>query len=118
MSQEKVLVRKVNISEKEKVLAISPKVVRYVDHRVNISEEQREKLLSAIGESEAVSIRFQHKDLWGGNDLIAFTEQQFKIITIAFDKGREVIINMSEDQVQKHGAFIDMDEDEYFFLPL
>ena len=94
------------------------KVVRYVEHRVNISEEQREKLLSAIGEREAVSIRFRHEDLSGGNDLIAFTEQQFKIITSAFDKGREVIINMSKDQVQKHGAFIDMDEDEYFFSPV
>ena len=40
MSQEKVLVRKVNISEKEKVIDISPKVVRYVDYRVNIPEEQ------------------------------------------------------------------------------
>ena len=97
---------------------MSQETLRYVEHRVNISEEQREKLLSAIGEREAVTIRFRHKDLWGGNDLIAFTEQQFKIIKSAFDKGREVIINMSKDQVQKHGAFIDMDEDDYFFSPL
>ena len=102
----------------EKVLANAPSIVRYIKHRVNISEEQREKLLSAICDREAVSIRFRHEDLWGGNDLIAFTEQQFKIITIAFDKGREVIINMSKDQVQQHGAFIDMDEDDYFFSPL
>ena len=92
--------------------------MRYVEHRVNISKEQREKFFSAIGEREAVSIRFRHEDLSGGNDLIAFTEQQFKIITSAFDKGREVIINMKKDQVQKHGAFIDMDEDEYFFSPV
>ena len=97
---------------------MSQETLRYVEHRVNISEEQREKFCSAIGESEAVTIRFRHKDLWGGNDLIAFTEQQFKIIKSAFDKGREVIINMSKDQVQKHGAFIDMDEDDYFFSPL
>ena len=98
----------------EKVLANAPSI----EHRVNISEEQREKLLSAICDREAVSIRFRHEDLWGGNDLIAFTEQQFKIITIAFDKGREVIINMSKEQVQKHGAFIDMDEHEYLFSPV
>ena len=91
-------------------------VARYIKHRVNISEEQREKLLSAICDREAVSIRFRHEDLSGGDDLIAFTEQQFKIIKSAFDKGREVIINMSKDQVQKQGAF--MDEDEYFFLPV
>ena len=54
----------------------------YVEHRVNIPEEQREKFFSAIGEREAVSIRFRHEDLSGGNDLIAFTEQGSKIITI------------------------------------
>ena len=112
MSQEKVLVRKVNISEKEKV--------RYEHFRVNIPEEQREKLLSAICDREAVSIRFRHEDLSGGDDLIAFTEQQFKIITIAFEKGREVIINMSKEQVHKHTAAMDIVyyEDDYFFLPL
>ena len=95
---------------------MSQEKVRYVEHRVNISEEQREKLFSAIGDREAVSIRFRHEDLSGGNDLIAFTEQGSKIITIAFEKGREVIINMSKDQVQRHGAF--MDEDDLIFLPV
>ena len=100
----------------ENVLANAPSIVRYEHFRVNIPEEQREKLLSAICDREAVSIRFRHEDLSGGNDLIAFTEQQFKIIASAFDKGREVIINMSKDQVQKHGAF--MDEDDLIFLPV
>ena len=102
----------------EKVLANAPSIVRYIKHRVNISKEQREKFFSAIGEREAVSIRFRYEDLFRGNDLIAFTMQQFKIIASAFEKGREVIINMSKDQVQIHGAFIDMDEDDYFFSPL
>ena len=97
---------------------MSQENVRYEHFRVNISEEQREKLLSAICDREAVSIRFRYEDLFGDNDLIAFTEQQFKIIASAFEKRREVIINMSKDQVQKHGAFIDMDEDEYFFSPV
>ena len=100
----------------EKVLANAPSIVRYIKHRVNIPDEQREKLLSAIGEREAVSIRFRYEDLSGGNDLIAFTEQGSKIITSAFEKGREVIINMSKDQVQRHGAF--MDEDDLIFLPV
>ena len=99
---------------------MSQEKVCYIKHRVNISEEQREKLCSAIGESEAVTIRFRYEDLFGGNDLIAFTEQQFKIIASAFEKRREVIINMSKDQVQKHGAFIDIVHkgDDYFFLTL
>ena len=100
----------------EKVLANAPSIVRYIKHRVNIPEEQREKFLSAICDREAVSIRFRHEDLSGGNDLISFTEQQFKIITIALEKGREVIINMSKKQVQKHGAF--MDEDDLIFIPV
>ena len=95
---------------------MSQENVRYEHFRVKIPEEQREKLLSAICDREAVSIRFRHEDLSGGDDLIAFTEQQFKIITIALEKGREVIINMSKDQVQKNRAF--MDEDEYFFSPV
>ena len=95
---------------------MSQEKVRYVEHRVNISEEQREKFFSAIGEREAVSIRFRHEDLSRGNDLIAFTEQGSKIIASAFDKGREVIINMSKEQVQRHGAF--MDEDDLIFLPV
>ena len=95
---------------------MSQENVRYVEHRVNIPEEQREKLLSAICDMESVTIRFRHEDLSRGDDLIAFTEQGSKIITIAFEKGREVIINMSKDQVQKHRAF--MDEDDLIFLPV
>ena len=105
-----------NKMSQENVLANAPSIVRYVEHRVNISKEQREKLLSAICDRKAVSIRFRHEDLWGGNDLIAFTEQGSKIIASAFEKGREVIINMSKEQVQKHGAF--MDEDDLIFLPV
>ena len=104
----------------EKVLANAPSIVRYIKHRVNISKEQREKFLSAIGEREAVSIRFRYEDLSDGDDLIAFTMQQFKRIASAFDKGRGVIINMSEDQVQIHGAFIDIvyKGDDYFFFDI
>ena len=114
MSQENVIVRKVNNSEKEKVIANDLKVVRYVDYRVNIPEDQRERFYSAIDNNRSVSIRFKHKDLWEGDDLIAFTMQQFKRIASAFDKGRGVIINMSEEQVQKHEI---VDVDDYFYSP-
>ena len=94
---------------------MSQENVRYVDHRVNISEEEKEKLCSAIDNNEVVTIRFKHKDLGGGDDLIAFTLQQFKKIANAFGKGRGVTINMSKDQVQKHEI---IDEDDFFFSPL
>ena len=87
-------------------------MVRYVDHRVNISEEEKEKFFSAIDNNEAVTIRFRHKDLGGGDDHISFTLQQFKKIANAFGKGRGVTIKMSKDQVQQHEI---VDEDDYFF---
>ena len=80
-------------------------------HRVNISEEQKDKMCSAIADHQTVIIKFKHKDLMGGDNLIAFTDQQFKRIANAFDKGRGVTIKMSEDQVQQHEI---VDEDEFF----
>ena len=88
--------------------------VRYIDHRVNISEEQKEKFCSAFDNNEGVIIIFKHEDLMSGHDLISFTEQQFKRIVNAFDKGRGLTIKMSEDQVQKHEI---VDEDDYFLSP-
>ena len=90
-------------------------MVHYVDHRVNISEEEKEKFCSAIDNNEAVTIRFRHKDLGAGDDLISFTLQQFKKIANAFGKGRGVTINMSKDQVQQHEI---VDEDDYFLSPV
>ena len=89
--------------------------VRYENFRVNIPEDQRDKFCSAIGEREAVSIRFRPEDLSGRKDRIDINEQQFKILTIAFERGREVIINMSKEQVQRHGAYLD---DDIIFLPV
>ena len=100
---------------------MSQEKVRYVDHRVNISEEEKEKLCSAIDNNEGVTIRFKHKDLGGGDDLIAFTLQQFKKIANAFGKGRGVTINMSKDQVQQQQRLAIaeiIDEDDFFFSPL
>ena len=47
----------------------------------------------------------------GGDDLISFTDQQFKRIANAFDKGRGVTIIMSKDQVKQHEI---VDEYEFF----
>ena len=94
---------------------LSQEKVRYVDHRVNMSEEERERFCSAIDNNESITIRFKHKDLLGGDDLIAFTMQQFKRIASAFGKGRGVTIKMSKDQVQRHEI---IDEDDFFFSPL
>ena len=86
--------------------------VRYIDHRVNISEEQKEKVCSAIDNNEGVTIKFNHEDLMSGDNVISFTEQQFKRLANAFDKGRGLTIDMSEDQVKQHEMV-----DEYdFFL--
>ena len=52
--------------------------MRYIDHRVNISDDQKDKFCSAQTANEGVTIRFKHEDLMGGDNLISFTEQQFK----------------------------------------
>ena len=80
--------------------------VSYENFRVTIPEDQRDKFCSAIGEGEAVSLRFNPEALTGCKDRIDINEQQFKILTIALEKGREVIINMSEEQVQRHGGYL------------
>ena len=98
---------------------LSQEKVRYIDHKVNISEEEKEKLCSAIDNNEGVTIRFKHKDLMSGDNLISFTEQQFKRLANAFDKGRGLTIKMSEDQVKQHEIVADAggDEDDYFLSP-
>ena len=107
VSQDKARVNIVSISEEEKV--------RYVAQRVNIPEEEKKRFCSAIDNNEAVTIRFRHKDLGGGDDLICFTLQQFTRIANAFGKGRGITINMSKDQVQQHEI---VDEDDLFFSPV
>ena len=48
----------------------------------------------------------------GGDNVISFTNQQFKRLANAFDKGRGLTIDMSKDQVKQHEIV-----DEYdFFL--
>ena len=85
--------------------------MHYIDHRVTISEEQKDKFSSAIDNNEGVIIKFNHKDLMGGDNVIAFTDQQFKRVANAFSQGRGLVIKMSEDQVQKHEI---VDEDDFF----
>ena len=95
---------------------LSQEKVRYIDHKVNISEEEKEKLCLAIDNNEGVTIRFKYKDLCGGDNLISFTEQQFKRIANAFDmRQRGVTIKMSKDQVQQHEI---VEEDDYFLSPV
>ena len=93
---------------------MSQEKVRYVDHRVNISEEEKEKFCSAIDNNEDVTIRFKYKELVGGDNLISFTLKQFKKIANAFGKGRGVTIKMSKDQVQQH-EIVEEDDDDMFF---
>ena len=94
---------------------MSQENVRYEQFRVTISEDQRYKFESAIGEGEAVSLRFDPESLTGCKDRIAINEHQFRILSSALEKGREVIINMSVEQVKRHSAYMD---DDLIFLPV
>ena len=78
----------------------------YVNVRVNILEEQKEKLQHAIkANCSAVSIRLGHEDL-KGNDILAITNSQAKKMANAYENGKSITIRMSSRQL-KHNTKIE-----------
>ena len=71
---------------------------RYTDVKLNISDEQKDKLRKAIETNTAVSIRLKHADL-SGDHVIALTKCQIKKVTTAYEKGVGVTIKMSKSQL-------------------
>ena len=81
-------------------------MTKYVNVKVNISEGQKEKLQHAIKAScLATSIRLGHKDL-KGNDIIAVTNSQAKMLAKAHENGRGITIKMTSKQL-KHNTKIE-----------
>ena len=81
-------------------------MTRYVNIRVNISEEQKEKLQHDIKAScSALSICLGHKDL-KGNDIIAVTNSQAKKLAKAHENGKGITIRMTLKQL-KHNTKIE-----------
>ena len=84
---------------------------RYVNVKVNISEEQKQKLQSAIQVGGPVSIRLGHDDL-NGEDVLALTNSQVNKIAKAYEGGKGITIKMSKSQLAHNkkveGGFLGM----------
>ena len=81
-------------------------MTRCVNVKVDMSEGQKEKLQHAIKVGcSAVSIRLGHKDLQG-NDIIAITSSQAKMLAKAHENGKGITIRMTLKQL-KHNTKIE-----------
>ena len=79
---------------------------KYVNVKVNISEEQKEKLQHAIkANCSTTSIPLGHEDL-RGNDILAVTGSQAKKLAKAHENGKGITIRMTLKQL-KHNTKIE-----------
>ena len=79
--------------------------------RVNISENQKDKIKHAVDTKIPVSIRLSYEDLCG-NDALALTNSQVKRMGKAYENGKGITIKMSKRQVvhniKTEGGFLGM----------
>ena len=75
-------------------------MTKYLNVKVNISEEQKKKLQHAMKENcPDVNIRLGHENL-KGNDILAVTESQAKKLAKAHENGKGTTIRMSSEQLK------------------
>ena len=86
-------------------------MTQYYEHRVSISEGQKDKIKKAIESKTGVSIKLANSDLIG-NDLLALTKAQTQRLQKALEAGKGITIKMSKTQVMKNlqveGGFLGM----------
>ena len=86
-------------------------MTQYYEHRVSISNGQRDKIRKAIESKTGVSIKLANSDLIGG-DLLALTKAQILRLQKALETGKGLTIKMSKTQVRKNlkveGGFLGM----------
>lgn len=85
---------------------------QYIKVKVNISENQRKKLKTALDNgADKVSIQLDHTDL-NGEDILAVTKRQVNRMAKALREGRGVRISMSPTQLKYNlrveGGFLGM----------
>lgn len=68
----------------------------YIEQRLDISENQKEKVKRAMQNNEAVTIRVENI----GDDIIALTETQINKINKAFEQNKAVNIKLSKQQLK------------------
>ena len=87
-------------------------MTNYINVKVNISEGQRKRLISALqNNAEKITIQLAHNDL-NGEDVIALTKSQFNKLARAMNKGKGARITMSPTQLKHNlsveGGFLGM----------
>ena len=86
-------------------------MTQYYEHRVSISNGQRDKIRKAIESKTGVSIKLANSDLIG-DDLLALTKAQTLRLQKALATGKGITIKMSKTQVRKNlkveGGFLGM----------
>ena len=82
-------------------------MMMYTNVKVNISEGQKEKLQHTIKAGcSAVSIRLGHEDL-KGNNILAVTNSQAKMLVKAHENGKGITIRMSSKQLKHNNKIED-----------
>ena len=86
-------------------------MTQYYEHRVSISNGQRDKIRKAIESRTGVTIKLANSDLIG-DDLLALTKAQILRLQKALETGKGLTIKMSKTQVRKNlqveGGFLGM----------
>ena len=86
-------------------------MTQYYEHRVSISNGQRDKIRKAIESKTGVTIKLANSDLIG-DDLLALTKAQILRLQKALETGKGLTIKMSKAQVRKNlkveGGFLGM----------
>ena len=86
-------------------------MTQYYEHRVSISNGQRDKIRKAIESRTGVTIKLANSDLIG-DDLLALTKAQTLRLQKALATDKSITIKMSKTQVRKNlqvdGGFLGM----------
>lgn len=69
---------------------------KYIDQKVTLSDNQKEKIKKALNDNTGVSIRIDDS----GEDIIALTQGQINKINKGFQEGKAVTIKLSKTQLK------------------
>ena len=78
----------------------------YQEIKVSVSENQKEKIKSAIRSESPVSIRLSFEDLQNGSDILEVTQRQLGQISKAIKSQKGITLKMSKTQV-KHNMKVE-----------
>jgi hypothetical protein len=78
----------------------------YRTHKVNLSSNQKRKLLSAIKKKHPVNLKLNYNQLQNGNDTIKLTDRQIHKIRKASAARTGTVLKVSTKQIKQSGGFL------------